>query len=335
MAGVSRFYKKNVADGNGFLIFSIFLAVAVRAVYLFGFDSTEPVQSFGYLWEPISFLFNDIYVSLLASCLMTGGLAILVAHINTKHLLIRHKSLLPPAIIILLFSCHPSFISMSGEYVSALLTLIVVDVLFSAYHSEEKQYVATKSSFILALSCLFTPVSLIYFPVLWIALGIIRCFDFKAFLASLLGIFIVYFPTFSFYLLTDNLDIFLKPFMSINLQDLNNFSFLNYSVFQWVVLGFSIMLMITVIADNYLSRHKDKIRVRAYINLLLLVAIVSLIAAVFLSINFFTHLYICLTVTSLLLAHFFALAERKMTVILFYFTLVFYIIVCFSPFLSL
>lgn len=333
MAGISRFYKKNIAEGTGFLIFSVLLAVAIRSVYLFGFNFIVPVQEVSYLWKPISFLFNDTYISLLASSLMTGSLALLVAHINTKHLLIRHKSLLPPAIIILMFSSHPSFIFMSGEYISALLTLVVIDVLFSAYHSEQKQYVATKASFILALSSLFTPVSLIYFPVLWIALGIIRCFDFKAFLASLLGIFIVYFPAFSFYLLTDNLDIFLEPFLSVSLQDLNSFSLWDYSIFQWIVLGFFIMLMVVVIVDNYLSRHKDKIRIRAYMNLLLVFAIFSLLAFLFFNLGSSVHLYICFAIVALLLAHFFALGEQRMTEVLFYLSLIFYTIVSFLLFL--
>lgn len=333
MAGISRFYKKNIAEGSGILIYSILFAIAIRLVYLFGLDPIAAVSSSGYLWKPISSLFKEPYVSLLASSIVTVVLALLASHINTKHLLIRSKSLLPPTIIILLFSCHPSFIVMSGAYVSALLVLIIINMLFSAYHSEQKQYASFKTSFVLALASLFAPVSLIYLPLLWIALGIMRCFGFKSFLASLLGVFIIYFPAFSFYYLTDSLDMFLSPFVSMDPVKMGDFAFFRYHVFQWVMLVFFMVLMIMVIIDNYLNRHKDKIKIRAYINLLLVFSIFSLLAFLFLNLDSLVHLYICLAITSLLLAHFFALAEQKITVLLFYLSLTFYTVISFLPFL--
>lgn len=334
MAGIPRFYKKNIAEGGGILIFSILFAVAIRIIYLFSFDSIAIASSTGYLWEPISFLFSDIYISLIVSSILTAALALSAAHINTKHLLIRRKSLLPPSFIILLFSCHPSFIVMSAEYISALLSLTIINMLFSAYHSEQRQNASFKTSFILAFACLFTPVSLVYFPILWIALATMRCLSFKSFMTSLVGIFIVFFPTFSFYLLTDKLNLLLLPFTSIDIEGISVFSFLSYNIFQWITLGFAIILLIIIIVDSYLNRHKDKIRVRAYINMLQIVAVFSLLAFMFLNIGTPTHLYTTLIIGSLLVAHFFALAEKKITVLLFYLSLILYTVICFSPFLS-
>ena len=334
MAGIPRFYKKNIAEGGGILIFSILFAVAIRIIYFFSFDSIEIASSTGYLWEPISFLFSDIYISLIASSILTAALALSAAHINTKHLLIRHKSLLPSSVIILLFSCHPSFITMSAEYIGALLSLTIINMLFAAYHSEQRQNASFKTSFILAFACLFTPVSLIYFPILWIALATMRCLSVKSFMTSFVGIFIVFFPAFSFYLLTDKLNILLHPFTSIDLVGISYFSFLSYNIFQWITLGFAIMMLVIIIIDGYLNRHKDKIRVRAYINMLQIVAVFCLLAFIFLNIGTSTHLYTILIIGSLLVAHFFALAEKKITVLLFYLSLIFYTIVCFSPFLS-
>lgn len=335
MAGVPRSYKKNIAEGSGILIFSILFAFFIRAIYLFSFNNIEVESSGGYLWEPISFLFANPYISSLASSIMTAGLAFLAAHINTIHLLIRRKSLLPPAFIVLLFSCHPIFIVMSAEYISALLLLVIINMLFSAYHSEDKQKEAFKVSFILALASMFIPVSIVYYPMLLIALGIMRCFNFKAFIASLLGVFIVYFPAFSYYLLTENMEGFLAPFKSIDLESLGNFSFFSYSIVQWILLGFSILLMITIISDDYINRHKDKIRVRAYLSSLLISTIFSMLAFVFINITPLIHVYVTMTTAALLFAHFFALAEIKATVILFYIALGFYLIVCFLPFLSI
>ncbi|MFV0420438.1 MAG: hypothetical protein ACK5KT_17150 [Dysgonomonas sp.] len=334
MAGIPRFYKKNIAEGGGILIYSILFAITIRIIYLINFDTIEITQSGGYLWDPISFLFSDIYISLATSSIITAALALLAAHINTKHLLIRHKSLLPTSVIVLLFSCHPSFIVMSAEYISALLFLTIINMLFTAYHSEQRQNASFKTNFVLACACLFTPISVIYFPILWISLATMRCLSVKSFMTSLVGIFIVFFPVFSFYLFTDKLDVLLYPFTSIDIEQISNFRFFSYNIFQWIILGFAILLLVIVIIDGYLNRHKDKIRVRAYINLLQIVAMFSFLAFIFLNIGSSTHLYTILVIGSLLIAHFFALAEKKITVLLFYLSLIFYTVICFSPFLS-
>jgi len=335
MAAIPRSYKKNIAEGNGILIFSIFFAVIIRIIYLLRFNIVETTGTMGYLWEPLSPLLENPYISLATSSVFTAGLAFLAAHINTQHVLIRRKTLLPPALIILLFSCQPSFIVMSAEYISVLFFLVIALMLFSSYHSEHKQNASFKTSFVLALGSMFVPVSLVYIPILWIALTIMRCFGFKSFLASLVGIFVIYLPAFSFYLLTDNLDRFLEPFLSVNIQNLNSLPIFSYSIAEWIILGFSVILLTVIISDDFINRHKDKIRIRAYLNLLLFVSTLATLFYLFFNVNPKAHLFIAMASGALLLSHFFALAEKKVTVVLFYISIVFYIVISFSPFLSI
>lgn len=335
MANALRSYKRNIAEGSGILFFSISVGIILRVVYLFNMNYAVADSADGYLWKLISPLFGNVYVSLLVSSLFVAMMALLSSHINTKYVLIRNKSLLPPSIIILLFSIHPVFFCMSAEYVSALLFLFIVDALFSAYYSERKQNEICAVGALLALSSLFTPVSIMYLPVLWCVLGFMRSFNFKTILASLVGVLCVCFPVYSFFLLTDNMEAFVRPFVAMNWEGIGNFAFFDYDVLQWALLGVSVLLMVAIISDGYINRHKDKIRVRAYLNLLVLVSLFAILAFVFLNINPFTHLYIALALGALLLSHFFALVERKITVAMFYITIIFYIVVSFYFFLSI
>ena len=334
MASVPKSYKKNVAEGNGMLIFSIVFAVVVRILYFLYSDFTYSDSVNGYLWRPISSLFSNHLVSLICSSLLVAAMAVLATHINTTHVFIRRKTVLLPAVIILLFSCHSIFMLMSAEHVSALLLILIIFLLFGAYNNMGKQIYAFKVSFLLALGSLFTPALLIFLPILWIALGMMRCFNFKSLLASLLGVFILYFPAFSYYFLTDSLDIFLMPFTSVNVQQLADFPFYQLNVGSWVALGFSIVLLVIVASDNYINRHKDKIKTRAYLRLLSFLVTFSILAYLFLNINFAVYLFIALVSAAFLLSHFFSLAEKRGTVILFYISMLFYILVCFLPFLS-
>lgn len=332
MAASPKFYNKYIATGNGILIFAIFFAAAIRILYFINLGIVDVSSTTSYLWEPIANLFSDPYISFACSTVTIGLMAFFAAHINTQHLLIRQKTLLPSAFIILLFSCHPLFIGMSAEYISSVLALVTMSMLFSSYNTDKKQHAAFKISCVLALSSLFTLTALIYVPVLWITLMLIRSFNFKAFIASLVGFFIIYFPVFSFFLLTDNLEGFIQPFSNITLSGLNNLPILSYDFVQCIILGFSLVLLLVIISNDYINRHKDKIKVRAYLNLLLYTILFAIIALLLLNINPLFHLFIILTFGSFLLSHFFALADGKTVVVLFYISTAFYFTVCILPF---
>ncbi|MDH6310109.1 hypothetical protein M2451_003001 [Dysgonomonas sp. PFB1-18] len=335
MAAIPKSYKKYIAEGKAILFYSIAFAILMRVIYYLNFDLSVEVVSNGYLWKPLSLLFSNPLVSLLANSVFTAGLALLAENINTQHVFIRRRTWLPSAFLILLFSCHPSFVVISPGFISSIFFLFIIFILFASYNSEIKQIPTFKVSFMIALGSLFSPVLLAYMPIIWISLGIMRCFNFKSFLVSLLAIFIIYFPAFSFYLFSSNLEGFLAPFVSIGLSDLSNFTFLGFNIGHWIILGFSVILLSIILSDDYINRHKDKIKIRAYLSMLGLIVIFSMLFYLFFNVDIQTDLFIAITTGIALLSHFFALAERKVTVIFFYFSIIFYLAICFLPFLSL
>lgn len=333
MAAIPRFYRKYIATGNGFLIFSIFYAVVIRTYYFLTFIPHPANNGEGYLSLQIDRLLSNGHISLLSSTLVVGLLAFLAALINNKYLLIRQKTLLPSAFIILLFSSHPDFINMSGEYISAVLGLIMTSMLFLAYNSEKKQHVAFQISFMLALSSLFSFSSIVYLPILWAGLAMMRSFNFKVFIASLLGIFIVYFPIFSWYLLTNQVQELLLPITDTISGRIKEIPVISYTHKEWIIIGCSLLLLLVTISDNYINRHKDKIKVRNYFNLLFILTLYAFIAFLLLNINTYLHLFSIFITGTFILSHFFALVEKKAGVILFYLVLLIYFAISLTPFL--
>lgn len=334
MAGVPKFYKNNIAEGRGILVFAILVSIVVRIVYFLNFDYTASSTLQGYLWKPLESFISLPIVSLLVSSAVVAGLAILSRHLNTTFVLIRKRTVLPPAIVLLLFSCHPALIYMSPAYVGVLAMFLIVSILFGAYGEPQGSHIAFRVSFILALGSLFTPVLLLYLPIVWIGLGIMRCISFKSLLASVFGLFVTYFPAFSFFLFTDSLDAFLEPFR-YDIRMISDLPLFNLDLYAWIAVGVWILLLILIMADNYINRHKDKIRVRAYLSLLSFITIIAFLAYLFFHYSPEEDFYIMLGMGSILLAHFFALAESKATVILFYICLIFYLAVCIAPFFNL
>lgn len=331
---VSRFYKNNIAEGKSILVFSIIFAVVIRMLfYLFSEKSSLPASG-GYLWQPLVPFLENSFISLLASSAIVAGLAVLAAHINTAFVLIRRRTALPATIMVLLFSCHPSFIQISPAYLGALSILLVIRILFSAYNSNEKSIAAFRVSFFISLGSLFAPVLLVYIPLSWAALAIVRSFNFKSLFASLLGLFIIYFPVFSFYLFSDKLDVFYAPFL-LATTVVADFPFLGFDMVHWGLLAFSVLLLSIIIVDNYLNRHKDKIKIRACLSLLCFTVSIALLLNLFLNITPAVNLYISVSIGALLLSHFFALVERKGGTILFYILLLVYLLICILSFMTI
>ncbi|MBD8387188.1 hypothetical protein [Dysgonomonas sp. BGC7] len=336
MAGVSRFYKKNIAEGKGILFFSILFAIIFRLLYFTNTEfSIKTPEYTGYLWSSISWIFSNQLFSFISSCVATAGIAIYAAHINTKHVLIRRKTLLLPSILVLAFSCHPSFMLMSAEYISTFIFLFVVSILFSSYNSPVKQTQSSKATFFLVLGSLFCPFLLVYTPLLWLCLGIMRCFNLKAFLASLSSIVVVYFPLFSIFLIKNDISGFTFPlikFANIFLQ--NTIPLLEFSLMQWCIFIFCTILLNAAFIDNYLNRHKDKIKVRAYLNLLSLLAICAIFFYILAETGTTLNLYIAFVTGAMLLSHFYALAEQRATAVFFYISLILFSGICILPFLQ-
>lgn len=321
-----RFYKNNIAEGRGILIFSILIAITIRLIFYFSIENIPLAVSDGYLWQLLSPLFEGSFVSLIGSSILVVAIALLVGHINTTHVLIRRRTMLPPAIIALLFSCHPMFMQMSPSYVAVLCMLFVINILFTVYNASEKAVGAFRVAFVLSLGSLFAPVMLVYIPLSWVALAIMRCLNFKSFFAAILGALIIYFPAFSFYIFSDQLDLSLKPFLSV--LDINTLPLFQFDLILWGGLAFFLILLSLTIGNNYINSYKDKVKIRAYLSSLSFITITAILLFLLLNINPEVNLYIAIGVGSLLLSHFFALIERKGGVILFYIFILFLLSIC-------
>lgn len=334
MAAKSNFYNRHIATGSGILIFSILFAAIIRFFYFLNFGISEAESHNSLVWGYFAPLFNNPFTSFVCSTASVAFLAFFASHTDTKHLLIRQKTYLPATFIILLFSSHPSFMAMTGELISSILIAAMLSTLFSLYNTPHKQHAAFRVSLTLALAGLFSTTTLFYLPLLWIGLGIMRLLNFRALMASAFGLFIVYFPFFSYFLLTDNIDVFITSFTDIS-SITSKLPILDYEIKEWVTMGLSAILLLITISDDYINRHKDKIRVRNYFNLLILFNAFALLGILFIHLNPSLHTFIAFITGAFILAHFFALAERKATFFLFYLSLLLFIAITIFPFFSI
>ena len=320
-----RFYNKNITEGKSFLIFAAIVAVFFRGYHFFNTELILPgVDESGCLWQPLAFLFQNPLYSLIGSTIFMLVIALLINMMNTQHVLIRKKTLLPVGIAILLLSFIPQQLSMSPAYIGVVCILLAVNHLFSAHNEEISQMIVFKSSFYLALGSLFDPVLLFYFPVLWVCFIRIRSFGLKAFFASLFGIVLLYAPVFSYYFLIErNPARFMHPFEHVISTNWAKIPVLEYGLFNYIILGITVFLIVTILLDNSVNGFKNKIRIRVFLAVLSIISIFSVLCVLLLNISSVLPLYVALATGSLLIGHFFSLTSSKAFSVLFFALLIF------------
>ncbi len=306
----NQFYKRFAAEGTGMLLVAVVFAATVRILfYLSHMDETAifALEEKGCLWNATSFLFANPLISILSNVLCIAIVATLISQANAKHLFIRLPSVLPSAFVILLFSCHPSFLVMRAEYVSLIFITLALNQIFNAYQSIRKSISAFNVYIFIILGSLFVPELLFYIPIAWIGLIIVQSFDIKAFLASFVTFVFIYFPVFSYYFFTDNIQAFYSLFTPLT-QVWNEITILDFSYINYIILAVGALLLVIISVHYSMNSYKDKIRIRIFFSSVITLAILSTILYIATNTGMSTMpLYTLLLSASLIVAHFFAL----------------------------
>jgi len=326
---VIKYYKKYVVENSSLITISAIIAFLLRlSVYYIYTDPSVYSIDAGYLWNEnvIDFLSRNRAVSALLSIFSTFVVVFYSGHINAKHKLIRSRSYLIYVFSLLLSSCHPVFLYMTPQYISLILIMLCTDMLLDTYQRPEATGKAYSIGFVIAIGSLFSFYSFLYLPIFWIGMKMMRSFNFKTFMTSLLGVLTIYWLVF-FYLLFNN-DIgsiqnpinSLSPFLSNYIE--------NISVNKVIALLSYIFLLIIMLGSYINKSFHDKIQTRANLSFFFMIAIFSFLAVVFINYDPILNLYILIFSSSVLMAHFFSLILEKWKIILLYTIVTLYFIMC-------
>ncbi|WP_298645729.1 hypothetical protein [uncultured Proteiniphilum sp.] len=185
-----------------------------------------------YLWEPIAHLFAYPPVSLIASTLSVFLIAWILSLVNSRFNLLRSRSNLPFTAPLFLLSLHPFFLVMSGDYISTAFILLAFFPLLESYQKPDSYLCSFRASILIAVASLFQIYALVLLPLWWSGERSMRGPQFRSFVSSLFGIFLVYITLFSIYWLLDDIPGFIRPlfrFASFSIPEIPAFSILEWS----------------------------------------------------------------------------------------------------------
>lgn len=239
---VVRSFRATFVEGRFVPLLAALGMIGMRVALFYAGDLPQIVSPGGnYLWEPVAHLFAHPPVSLFASTLSVFLIAWILSLLNSRFNLLRSRSNLPFTAPLFLLSLHPYFLVMSGDYICTVFVLLAFFPLLESYQKPDSYLCSFRAAILIAVASLFQIYALMLLPLWWIGERSMRGSQFRSFVSSLFGIFLVYVTLFSVYWFLDDIPGFVRPFIrfaSFSIPEIPLFSILEWGGVLFVGLFF-------------------------------------------------------------------------------------------------
>jgi len=247
-------------------------------------------------------------LNLWGSTLIQIGIALFLLQLNTIFSIIHRRTLLPALFYLVLIGCNPVFnLDLKGS-LAALLMMVNYLFLFQTYQNPDSQLNALNISLILVLGSFFWPQFLLFFPIFWIGFYWFHSFNLRVFLASLIGIVVVYLFIFAWCIYQDDWGMFLsflpnpEKIFSISEPDLSNY--------EWISLGIILFTYIFAGLNLFVVSISEKVRTVSFLKYLY-VSSFFIFAMAFVQSEYRSYWELIASIAiALVLAHYFTLTNK-------------------------
>lgn len=315
---IVRSFKRIFVENKNLIFVSIVLSFLLRLGFITSVADYQPSSvGGGYLWSgALLQMLSDKFVSSILSFVCTIGIGVYLGQINARYALIRTRTYLVPALVIVLFSLHPAFLFMIPQYIGIMSILISIYSLLYTYHNPDTSGSSFTIGFVLAIGSLFSFYTLTFLPLFFIGLSMMRCFRLKTVVAMLLGVASVYWLAFFIFLVQDDMNGFVQPFQT--LYPVFDISFDRYVFADLYYLIPVSVLGIMLFFYYQANSFHDKIRIRTNLLFFYLCFGLSVISYCFVLYDPVLDVYLITISGALLLSHFLSLSVVRWKVIVFY-----------------
>lgn len=269
-------------------------------------------------WNAFCQILTIKEITYLAGFLLMLGGAFLLQKSNYELGLIRERTLLPLYLYILLISINPNFFPLNPASFGVFFLIVAMSLLFMSYNNKDARSTAYNCALMISLGSLLWIHILWFMPLFWYGMYNFRTFTLKTFLASLMGVATIYWLLLGWCVFTHDFTPF-GIFPSLFKVQILNLSYQDWA--NWV--GIICVVLITLVSIvNIISHETDDIqRTRQYLYHLILFAFWSFGLAFVFEQSADEFLQVSCIPSSLLIAHFFTLAQHRFVRWIYYFVL--------------
>ncbi len=259
----------------------VFLAIVLLAIvsWLKSFISGE---RFPFYFDNSPMPLYDLLISLLGHNLLIQRIvafsllllcAVLIIQLNTKHILIKYRTYLPPLFFVLLSSSFLPLQRLNPALFAAVFLIISIDYILSAYSSNKPLDNFFKASFFIAIASLFYFAAWFYILVVFIGIIILRPPSIRDWLVSILGfitpwLFLVFYQ----YFFHDDLSYVVNLLDTVSTPiEISRF----YGVLFTVFYSFSGLLLIITLFYFIGGLPTQKVSIRKYYSVFIWFLVIS------------------------------------------------------------
>lgn len=188
------------------------------------------------------------FVQKIFAFVLVLAIAFLLVRLNTRFIIINNRTYLPALIYILIVSGIPDIQKLNPALVSTFLILIIIEQVLDSYRFESLFYGFFTAAFFLGLGCLVYPFYVFYLITLWAGIILLRKFNWREWVFTILGFITPFLFAFSYYYILEDKPAFVfeqfVPFFQ------HSYDFAGYTPQVYVFLG--IVAFVMLIASQFL-----------------------------------------------------------------------------------
>lgn len=265
-------------------------------------------------------LLSPVHVAVL---LIHIGIAFSLFFMNHSFNIIRRKTMIPSIFFLLTTGTNEYYFTNLTASLITLLIMLCLMCTFASYRNPDSQrYLFNISIFLSAGSLLWLP-AIFFLPLFWLSFIQFKAFNGKSFLASLLGILLVFLFVFTWAVYEGNPENILQK-----LSVYRNLFPVNLDTWSPIEIVRALYIAaLSIISLIYLMRnlYSEKIKSQTILFHLYIFFVVTMISAIF----FFSEKYILCSMlylfASLIVSYMFTLFHKKLVACLLLFSFLFYI----------
>lgn len=259
------------------MVFSIFrnnspillLIIPVLCITLWAKSFLEPSQvtyHFDTVHMPLYAWLNGLIspgtrLAVIIGFILMGLQTFLLERLNNIFILVEKRSYLP---VIFFFFLSSAFVSLQRLTPAIVANLFILLALFRLFHAYKKNKAFSNifdASLLISTGSLFYSGLIYLIIVVWVGVAILRPFNLREWIISLVGFLVPYAFTFFFYFYTDNLDVLLTMLES-QFQYFSQFK--NLTIPNYAYLGLVLFISLGAML-GFISRFSArKITIRNY-----------------------------------------------------------------------
>jgi hypothetical protein len=290
----------------------------VGYIYAIGFPLTVNDAILPFWGRVCSLLSNRLMVYFLGSLLVVL-IAFVLHRINDVEMLISERTRLVFMFSVLLVSTNAGLLPFSEVTVVILCFVFMIHELFGTYQLPEATGKLFNVGVLIGIAGLFMPQALWFILLVWIGMYQFYSLNFRSFMASLIGVLIIYWFVLAWCVWSHDFSLFTSLYTS--LTDFELFSI--FISFRYYHIGFvmvSILLVMTLFRIK-MDAINNRVRVRQMLSFLLNLSVGSFVLICLYGGDADSLLAVFYLPASVLLAYFFENMRNRFKFFLFYFVL--------------